>query len=305
MTDLRELRRLEPWFWLAPSAHNTQPWLLDYAPERIELSYDPARHLHASDRTQRDLFLGLGAFVECVLIAAPELSFEPRLDGTRVGTFTAGTYTTPFTREDLERRRTSRLPYADGRFRAEALAAARAQLDPGERLHELPARALIGLFARADRHAYATPPVVDELRAWLRLDRSDPRYEQDGLTYECLDLSPLEARALALLLRPRVLPLARRALTASARRVLDVDGSVLVLEGGDDVLAAGRSLLRAWLALSRDGYRTHPLSQILDCDETARELAARLAPGPGRSLLSVFRAGVSEPPPRSHRLVER
>ena len=78
-------------------------------------------------------------------------------------------------------------------------------------LHELSARDVVALFSRADRLVYETPPVVEELRAWLRLDPRDPRYTEDGLNFECLDLSRLEARALALALRPRVLPFARRA----------------------------------------------------------------------------------------------
>jgi hypothetical protein len=68
---------------------------------------------------------------------------------------------------------------------------------------------------------YESPPVVDELRSWLRLSKRDPRYERDALTYECLALSRLEAQALGLLLRPRVYRLVprlglHRLLTASA-----------------------------------------------------------------------------------------
>lgn len=79
------------------------------------------------------------------------------------------------------------------------------------------------------------------------MSRRHPRYAEDGLSYECLDLSRAEA-------------------------------------------APG--LVR--------GLYTHPLSQILDCPETARELAARV----GVSPFSVFRAGRSAPPPRSARLLD-
>jgi hypothetical protein len=161
---------------------------------------------------------------------------------------------------------------------------------------------VVELFSRADRHVYEMPPVVEELSAWLRLDRADPRYTEDGLKGECLNLSRLEARALSVALRPRVLPFARRALTAASSRVLARDHSILVLEGPrDDVRESGRSLLRLWLALDRDGYRTHPLSQLIDSDETLATLADRLGV-PGERLLAVFRAGRSPEPARSHRL---
>ncbi len=320
MSDLRELRRLEPWFYRAPSAHNTQPWVLAYAPGRIELHFDPRRHLQAGDPTRRDLLLSLGCFAEAVLIAAAAegtpLDFFPAVDddAARAGFFAprSGTYETQFGPADLERRQTSRLSYAEVRLPDDVVAAAREQLRPGERLHELGARDVVELFTAADRWMYEAPPVVEELRSWLRLSRRDPNYERDGLTYECLALSRLEARAFGLLLRPRVYRLVRalgvhRRFTASARAVLDVDASVLALVGAahtpEELLLSGRSLLRVWLALSAAGCYTHPLSQIIDCASTERELSERLALGPSRRLLSVFRAGRSDPPPWSHRLV--
>ena len=320
MTDLRELRRLEPWFFRAPSAHNTQPWVLAYEPEQIELRFDPRRHLEAGDPTRRDLLLSLGAFVEAVLVTASAegiaLEFTPAIDleSARVGVLSEGAhpYETRFRPVDLERRRTSRLAYASGRLSEGELAAVRSQLRSGEQLHELGARDVVELFTTADRWMYETPPVVDELRSWLRLTKHDPRYELDGLTYECLALSRLEAHALGLLLRPRVyrfVPMLglHRLFTASAKSVLELDGSVLVLAGAADtpgeLVLSGRSLLRIWLELSSAGCYTHPLSQIIDCPSTAQELTQRLALEPGSRLLSVFRAGRSDMPPASHRLI--
>jgi hypothetical protein len=320
VTDLRELRRLEPWFFRAPSAHNTQPWMLAYEPEQIHLRFDPRRQLEAGDPTRRDLLLSLGAFVEAVLVTASaegialDFASEVDVEARRVGVFTEGThaYETRFRPVDLERRRTSRLTYASERLSEGELAAARSQLRPDEELHELGARDIVELFTAADRWMYEAPLVVDELRSWLRLSKRDPRYEQDGLTYECLALSRVEALALGCLLRKRVYRFVRmlglhRVFTASAKSVLEADGSVLVLvgaaDGFEELLLSGRSLLRVWLELSIAGCYTHPLSQIIDCSSTADGLARRLALEPGRRLLSVFRAGRSEPPQQSHRLI--
>jgi hypothetical protein len=57
-----------------------------------------------------------------------------------------------------------------------------------------------------------------------------------------------------------------------------------------------------WLALGSRGLYTHPLSQVLDCPATERELSSRLGATGGRRPLSLFRTGRSEPPPRSRRL---
>lgn len=303
MTDLRELRRLEPVFSRAPSAHNTQPWMLEYAADRIELHVDPARRLPAGDPTGRDLELGLGAFVEAVLTAAASEGIGLAFDG---GAFVPGdVYETRFQAEDIVRRQTSRLPY-DGPLTELQLAAARAELRGEERLHALPAPELLELFLVADRHVYESPPVVAELRRWLRLSRRDPGYDRDGLTYESLGLSSLEARMLGFVLRPGPLRAARalrlhHAFASSSASVLRA-GTVLVLDSPGDVRDAGRTLLRIWLALAAIGCYTHPLSQVIDFEPTERELARRLAVEPPRRLLSVFRAGRSAPPPWSARL---
>lgn len=311
MTDLRELRRLEPWFWRAPSAHNTQPWLLEYEPDRISLGFDPDRQLHAGDPTRRDLYLSLGCFVEAVLIAAAAEGIPLEFQA-EAWAFVAGSdvYPTEFGLEELARRQTSRMPY-EGAPSEDDLTSARAQLRTDERLHELAAAEVLPLFVTADRNLYDSPAVVAELRSWLRLSRRHPRYEHDGLTYECLALSRVEALAFATLLHRRVYPLVRalrvhRRFTGSTQAVLESHGTVLVVEarsgGREELVESGRSLLRIWLALTRAGYATHPLSQILDCESTVRELHQLVGAGPDRRLLSVFRAGRSEPAPRSGRL---
>jgi hypothetical protein len=319
VTDLRALERLEPRCWRAPSAHNTQPWLLAYETARVELAYDPERALPVGDPTQRDLLLSLGAFVETVLVVAADagipIEFAPQFDpaGRRVGAFVAASesYRTSFTADDVARRQTSRLPYRRERLGADELADARRELDGAAELHELATRDLVELVEEADSHLYGSPEIVAELRAWLRLSRREPRYELDGLSYECLDLSRLEAAAVGLLLRPAPYRVARglglhRRFGASTGSLLKHEGSALALTAAahspEDVLGHGRSLCRAWLALARHGVHTHPLSQILDCSATERKLASRLAAPPGRRVLSVFRAGRSEQPPRSHRL---
>jgi len=319
VSDLRELRQLEPQFWRAPSAHNTQPWLLEYRPDSVELSFDSERELPAGDPTRRDLFLSLGGFVEAVLICAAgadaAVRFAPDVDieRRRVGVFLAAgaPYETPFTAADLEQRQTSRLAYASGRLGGDELEAAREQLGAGRELFELGAPDVAGLAVAADRHVYGSPPVVAELRRWLRLSRRDPRYEQDGLSYECLALSRAQAGSVAFLLHRHVYPAVRalglhRVLAAAGASLLRSEGSVLVLAGSShgpiDLLEHGRALLRVWLALARRHLFTHPLSQILDCPETERALAAKVGATPPARPLSVFRAGSSARPARSHRL---
>lgn len=61
---IADLRRSQALWERAPSAHNTQPWMLHVDGDEVVVRCDPARTLHVTDATGRDLQLALGAFVE-------------------------------------------------------------------------------------------------------------------------------------------------------------------------------------------------------------------------------------------------
>ena len=113
MSWVTDFRELEPVAQRAPSAHNTQPWTLTYGADHVDIGWDPACALPVSDPTRRDLFLGLGAFVETCLIAAADTGLRVVADGLRLVP-AATAYDTPFTVTDLEERRCARGRYEPG-----------------------------------------------------------------------------------------------------------------------------------------------------------------------------------------------
>jgi hypothetical protein len=289
MTWVSDLRDRESLFRRAPSAHNTQPWTVDYRADEIVIGADPDRSLPASDPSGRDLALGLGAFAETALIVAADagLSVACDLSDPRLIRLVpaAERYDTIFHGADVDARRVARGPYEPGLLDLVILAG----LEPG--IVHVRSRDLAGDLAVADRWTFGAPPVARELRAWLRLNPRDPRYHRDGLTDRALGLSRVEARVLSGALR--AYPLTRRLglptlLATSGRNLLRYEGSVLVLTGPEgDLRAAGRRLLRTWLRLARFGLAVHPLSQLLDCPATAARLADRV----GATPLAAFRVG--------------
>lgn len=305
----------------APSAHNTQPWQLRYEDAGVGVYWDPARALPVSDPTGRDLFLGLGAYLEtCLVVAAGTgLGADVVVDVDRAARRVAWLvpaaepYTTRFTPDDVAARRSARGPYAAGLLPDDVLEDVGALVEDAGGVRHLPARALAPLLARADRWMFAAPEVTAELREWLRLRPSHPRYAQDGLTGQALGLSRAEAAGLDMLLRPRVYGTFRRAglpaaLAASSRGLLRGEGSALVLvgpagAGPADLVALGRAMMRCWLALGVRGLATHPLSQILDCPATSAELAALLDLAAHERAVAVFRTGrpLTEPPRSARR----
>lgn len=322
------LREREELCRRAPSAHNTQPWVLRYDNDAVEVGWDPARELPDGDPGRRDLFLSLGAFVETCLIVAADAGLAIRAEitvdeerRTAARLLPApDLYATPFSARTVGLRGCARGVHTGGRLTAADLGAARTGLERTS-LVEVPARELAGLAVRADRWLFGSAPVVRELRSWLRLHRSHPRYAADGLTYEALAMSRAEAAGLRAVLVPGVHGVLRRLglarlLAASQSGLLRYEGSVLVLTapagptasdagapaGSPAALVrAGQELVRVWYGLAERGIAVHPLSQILDCPRTERELARRL--GGGERPLAVFRAGrAAGPPVRSARI---
>ncbi|MFE3452530.1 hypothetical protein ACFXJ8_26770 [Nonomuraea sp. NPDC059194] len=315
---MNELRALEPDFWRAPSAHNTQPWTLTYADTEAVIGWDQDRCLPTSDPTGRDLRLSLGAFVECCLIvcasAGLRVAFRPDPGPGRVGVLygAAQPYQTPFTTDDVRRRGTNRGGYHPGRLPGDVVERLRGHDPHGQaEVRRLACRDLADLLHAADLHQWDDPAVTGELRAWLRLTPRHPRYPLDGLTHKTLALSGAETVGLraALAAYPALRRLGLpRLLAGAARGLLDYDGDVLVLVGPveepvEEQVELGRVLMRQWLALTALGYTTHPLSQIIDCAATRERLAAKLGVADPETLLHVARVGRPlAPAPRSSRL---
>ena len=302
------LRELEPDFWRAPSAHNTQPWVLRYRDTAAEITWDPACTLPAGDPTGRDLRLSLGAFAETCLIVCADaglaVSFRPAFDESarRIGYLVPATvpYTTSFTTYDVRRRMSGRVTYQPGRLDHQIVPRLN-QLAGDGQVRQLPCRHLIQPLLAADRHMFGTPPITRELRLWLRLTPRDPRYAQDGLTYRALGMTRPQAVALAMVLaRPAYTALRRiglpHILAAASKGLLNYDGDVLVLiapPGCDSAgqVEMGRVLMRQWLTLAALGYTTHPLSQIIDYAATRDHLARTLGIEDPDRLLNLTRVG--------------
>lgn len=336
-----ELAPLHAQMWRAPSAHNTQPWLLEaVGNDEVELRWDPARTLPVADPTMRDLFLSLGAFVEQSLTVAgaagTAIDFEPGVDVAqrRVGRFvravagagaghvsdTVATNVNDTTAQQAVARSCNRGAYEPGSLGddvVEQLTALAARA--GCRLVATQTEPLAQLLVDADRHMFGDVPTTRELRSWLRLSPRGANFTRDGLTYTALDMSRGEAMALGAITGPAY-PLLKalgvgKALASASKPLLRYDGTVLCLVGpatSDPVgtparheqeIAAGRELLRTWLALQAGGHSVHPLSQIIDAPTTYAALHAHLQLTDADRVLAIFRVGVpTQPTVPTHRL---
>jgi hypothetical protein len=319
------LARREVW-GRAPSAHNTQPWLVTEqvsgADTWLAVGWDESRHLAQGDPTRRDLLLGLGALVQSLVIVGAEqghgLRPQWQVDVAgrraavlrRVGpavTAAAG----PWGSVQLLARRTARSAYREPWVTASQVVevAAAADLPDGAGLTVVDPAWVERWLPVADRWSLEGPAAA-ELPEWLRLSPRHPRYDQDGLSDQALGLGRVEAAVL------------RLATTAPVRRLLSGTGAVRLLAraatarplGTVVALTApaglppagvgelGSGLLRVWLAAADRGWSAHPLSALLDCpDSRAAWTSGRT--GEEEAPYAVFRLGVAtRPAPASARL---
>ena len=202
---------------LAPSPHNTQPWLFRVADSWIELYADTKRNTGALDPFLRETHLGLGCALENIVLAARAHGYAPSVmlyPGTlgpipidltpdlvaRV-TLTPGTPDVSPLYTAIPHRHTNRGAYDVSRPIAPALldelrrvAASEPEvtvffyLEPSERAR------IVELVLAANDEVYDRE-VVHDTDAWVRTSWQEIQRRRDGLTFDCSGQTPL-ARAL-------------------------------------------------------------------------------------------------------------
>jgi nitroreductase len=295
---------------LAPSVHNVQPSRWRLAGDRLLLLGDPARAIPVADPAGRDWRLSHGAHLEGLSLAlaarGAQVAQLNLLSGARgsdalveIAECTIAAAAAPAPPPQPVNARASwrgAFKPVDDETRADLaqLAAEREDLTlvtdraSISEIAHLADRAALH-FLRDDRHRA-------ELLEWLRLSRSHPRYGQDGLNAEAMQLSPIEAFGAGLVLGPLFRPLDALGLAAPLVREADKTASAAAIvlfhrPSGEDAFQSGRAFYRAWLAMERHGLKACPMSVLVDWDESRATLAHRHAVPADRQIVSVFRIG--------------
>lgn len=273
---------------LAPSVHNTQPWVLVLHPDRIDVRADRGRQLHVLDPGGRELLLSVGA---AVLNARAELAVRGRAvevdrlprpgdrDLVAVLRLVAGPPDPDLARlaPQVRARRTNRRGYADDPVptsvldRVHAAAAAEDTVVVPvltEDQHRLVAR----LAQAADAEQNADAAYRHELRTWT--NREDGRGDGvppttvprvDGGAQDAVPVRDFDTRGAG------ALPAETRAGRTGAL--------VVLASHADDERAwvrAGEAMERVLLELTADGWAAGPLSQVTEVPHTRAALRREL-----------------------------
>jgi nitroreductase len=308
---------------LAPSSHNTQPWLFNVNEDEIWVFADLERWLTVADPDKRELYLSLGAALENLLVAADyfglryEVEYLPGSDSAHAATVRLSADSIQHAQKggqasqhaqksdeasqqrDLRLfdaipcRRTNRSRYQERTVpRGDLRALREVCVERDVRLQfvtdSVDLDAIADLVDRADRRQFVDPAYRRELGRWIgRGAFGDSWLEAKVgkvlMTY--LNLGRLQARKDGRLLRNTPLVGVIRTKSDSRR----------------GQIRAGQVFQRVGLLATALDIRTHPMSAPLEVPSLRRELTGLLG-RPEWSSQNLFRLGyaaeVSEPPPR-------
>lgn len=266
---------------LAPSVHNTQPWLWRYDGAQLVLEADPSRRLAAEDPHGRNLTISCGAALHHLQFAARALGWDadvltlPAGRGEHVlaEVMVSRSHRRAVVREDLDvlrarctdRRRFTAWPVPDDRLQelctiAELWDARAAAItsDAGRfRLELLANRALTFLEVDGRR--------LLEQERWI--DRTGTDGTHDGIPIDLLPDAPDTLQS-----RSRFRP----GLLEDTRLVIHGGDRVIALGGASDDIGAwlrtGQAMSAVWLEATRLGMSLIPMSQPIEVDSTRHEI---------------------------------
>lgn len=310
----------------APSPHNTQPWLVRLlSPEAAELYAPRERLLPVEDPEGRFETAAQGIFLEALDVAAGKLGLtvetEPLFpslgadadERPLVARLRLVSRDEParFAAQLLHRRRTSRLPY-DGRpVDEQALAefsAIAAELGHQACFTSDPALVdwVVSLNADTVFYDLVEDDRREEIGRWTHLSERTALAQGDGFSPRGLGFPAPLVRLFFQrhgVFRPGLVrALARRLYLRSMRGTATVGWIAGSWSTPVECLAAGRMLLRFWLALTAHGLYLQPFGSVITNPTSHARLAERLRVREAeREIWLLLRIGSGPEPPRSAR----
>lgn len=313
-TPTQQLRFLLNYAVLAPSGHNSQPWLFDLGDGRVDVLADRSRRLPVVDPDDRELTISCAVAAETLVLAARQfgltLGLAPFPEGPRSDLVArlevTGNSTVPpsFAVLDAIRfRRTTRKafdpdPLPDDLRAACAAAAKDAGVSVVFAGDETTHHDIAELVAEGDRRQFDDPAFRGELAHWIRPRASPGRDGMSGAAFGMPDaLSGVGAFMI------RTFDIGGMAASGDERKILEGSPVFMVLATPDDDpsdwVATGRALADALVTLSAEGWTASYLNQPIEIPELRPRLKEALGiEAHPQLLLRVGRADLPEPAAR-------
>ena len=309
-----KLRFLVNYAMLAPSRHNTQPWLFKVTGDAIEVYADQSRRLPVADPCDRELMMSCGAALLHLRVAVRYFGYVPWLER-----FPGSAGTNPIARLSLgdrrkasreeralfasiPRRRTHRTPFEDRKVsRLLLLELQMAASDEGAWLYVLRKQnarnEVADLVAEGDQIQGADKRFRRELSEWVRPNRTARGDGVPGYAFGIGDLASHFAPFAAERLRWGQRKAARDRRLVASSPVLAVVGTDTDTPLG--WLAAGQALARVVLRARADDVMVSCLNQPVEvADLRSRLLDILGRPGFPQVVLRLGYGSELKPTPR-------
>ena len=257
---------------LAPSAHNTQPWLAEVEDEALTLLPDRSRQLRA-DTLGREMFISLGCFWGNVRLAADSLGIHIKEDFVADGVRIVVEKQSGRARDDpileaIRSRRHNRFPLTGPfDFRTEAKSGdleVRVVTDPELR------KAIAAVTAEAFKKQLRDRAFRTEFAEWLRPNAGSAT---DGIPGYALGFPAPLARIMPTIIKRFSMagPISRR-----ERSLMQSAPAVCLISGPDDErgwITAGRVFEELAISAEQQGYQCAINAAPIEIDTSAGELA--------------------------------
>jgi len=295
---------------LAPNPHNRQPWLIELIGEdSLRIHRDTERDLPETDPFNRQLYIGLGAFLETMVLAAGAQGYAVNLELLPEGEegpvaqaeFSSGAIGDPLAAQILYRH-SNKAPYTTQTLSTGEISV----LQDFATLYtdESDVAPIREMTKRAFEIEMTTPSKLKESVDLMRIGKAEINANPDGIE---LSSPMLEALRLTGLLTEEVLmDLEHPGNKAQQREYHSMLNAtphyaVLTTAGNtrEDQLQTGQQLMRLYLKTTEMGIGVHPVSQALqEYKEMAAEytLAHQLLAPEGHTVQMLLRIGFGPEP---------
>lgn len=300
---------------LAPNPHNRQPWLVELVgKEQVILHRDKSREIPDTDPFQRQLVIGLGCFLELMVIAAAERGYGVNLDiypdgddgPVAIARFEQGAKTDPLFQQIMHRR-TNRTGFELREIPKDAVTTLS---DYATVLTDTKVVAqLQQLSMAATSTEMHTPAANRESVELTRFGKAEINANPDGISLGGAFLEALNKTGL--LTRSGMLDTESSGFVQAEKFMDDMLSAtpaytVITSLGNErrDQIEAGRRYVRLNLAATGVGLSMHPVSQALqEFSEMAEHYAEahRLLAKPGETVQMLGRLGFAKAPQESPR----
>lgn len=300
----REILRLAS---LAPSSHNTQPWIVTVKGKgRWVISSDRLRWLPQADPGNRELLLSLGAFIENLIIAAGVFGYRIKLTVLAASPFDRDVAEVrlirdkvrPFPLEKIRTRMTVRCLYERRELKSADITVILKKWP--DRIFYFSNSSPEGRCLREGtiygNHTQAFRDQAQrELAGWIRWSDEEAVRLRDGLTPEGMDIGGVEGWIVRnLYTRAAVMKRSFRCRTVErvAGQVRSAGGWFVIASGDQRVsslIDTGRRFENLFLGARERSIALHPMSQILEEEPWNRGVASAL--GITENIQFVLRAG--------------